>query len=333
MVKKTTYPPVLHASGLATSENEYLVQLREEGFTVIPNVLTENECDTAIDGIWNWLGSLNMGILRDEPESWGASNWITSIHGIVKNYSVGQADFMWDIRTHRRVKEVYERIWNTTDLVTSFDGACVMRPFEQVKRCRLFDDPENVWLHSDQSPYTQEDCIQGFVNLEEAGVEDGCFKCYPKSHLLAKDFWDSISEEKWTKENWYRLNEMERQWYLDRGCSEIRVPAGKGSMVLWNSKTIHSNAFPLKTRSTPRWRYVAYVSMMPREFLVGSKKGEQISEKRKNAVMTGRTSSHWSNHRFSLNSAFPRTYGKDVAFPPLLVRKWDEIPQSWKQLI
>ena len=44
------------------------------------------------------------------------------------------------------------------------------------------------------------------------------------------------------------------------------MTAPKGSLVLWDSRTVHFNCYPKKNRSNEeRFRYTLYVCMTPRE--------------------------------------------------------------------
>ena len=59
-----------------------------------------------------------------------------------------------------KVKNAFATLWETDDLVVSFDGACWIP-----KKCYKRD---TFWCHSDQSPLVDKFvCAQGFVSLTD----------------------------------------------------------------------------------------------------------------------------------------------------------------------
>lgn len=60
------------------------------------------------------------------------------------------------------------------------------------------------------------------------------------SHLLhAEAPWEGTSKD------WYKLTVEDRQWYVEKGCVDIKVTCEKGGVVLWDSRVIHANTNPL----------------------------------------------------------------------------------------
>lgn len=84
----------------------------------------------------------------------------------------------------------------------------------------------------------------------------------------------------------------------------IKCPAG--SIVLWDSRTIHCGRECHKERVKPNFRGISYVCMKPRSLSSNS----DIEKKRK-AFNSKRTTSHWPN-KVKLFSKNPRTYGKEL---------------------
>ena len=67
------------------------------------------------------------------------------------------------------------------------------------------------------------------------------------------------------KDNWYKLTEEQEQFYLNKGCLERAIKCPKGSMVFWDSRTIHCGIEPTKNREQQNTRCVVYLCYMPRE--------------------------------------------------------------------
>jgi hypothetical protein len=292
-------------------------ELTTNGYTVIPNVLTSDECDSVWSNMWNWLEALPNGIKRYQPGTWGSDQWPISSHGVIKNYGIGQADWVWEVRLNERVKSVFKTLYGTDNLLTSFDGACIMRPPELVK-CST--DNNSSWFHTDQGPVTslrdgedlreERKMVQGFVSITDAAEDDGCLKVMHGSHLLHSEFWDTKPRSEWVKKDWYKLTDIEQDWFASRNCRVVRVAAPRGSIVLWDSRLMHCNAYPRKNRENPgRWRVVVYTCMEP-----AARASSAKIEARKRAFESGRTTSHWPS-RCLVNSIHPHTYGKPLFFP------------------
>ncbi|CAM9177576.1 unnamed protein product [Ectocarpus sp. 13 AM-2016] len=296
------------------------------GYSVVGGVLSSDDCTQAVDGTWAWLASLGSGIEPSNPKTWVL--WPKSFgHGLVQHYGIGQAPFFWEVRMNKNVRGVFESLWGTPDLVTSFDGVCIRRPPEMT-RCRHESKKDQPWLHCDQSKQTVGkvptvngwQCIQGGVNLEASDEGDACFRVLSGSHTLhASAPWQGTSKD------YYALADSEIDWYKSQGCVDTKVTCPKGGMVLWDSRAIHSNTNPVKGRNNPgRFRYTLFVCMIPRSHL-----SIECAEKRRNAFQENRTASHWPA-RMTLFGKNPNTYGKeDPCSAPVDVEKNEE----WESLV
>ena len=107
-----------------------LNKLNNDGYCVIPNILSCTECEQTITKIWEWLSELNTGINRKDPLTWKAKYWPPSKHGIIHQLPVGQEEFAWNIRSNPNVIKVFEDIWKTKDLLSSFDSVGICKPPE-----------------------------------------------------------------------------------------------------------------------------------------------------------------------------------------------------------
>jgi len=95
-------------------------------------------------------------------------------HGIIKTHNAGHQEHAWYIRTRPNVIDIFQHIWNTKDLIVSFDGMCYMSPT---------DHYEDYWMHTDQSPNdTSFRCYQGFVSLTDN--EHKTMKVCDNTHLI-----------------------------------------------------------------------------------------------------------------------------------------------------
>lgn len=277
---------------------EWIIKLKDDGYCVIPNILTDEECNTTITKMWNWLESLGTGIDRNEQETWKPPNWPYSTRGIIQHLRVGHEEFIWDIRTNPNVIDVFKKIWNTDDLLVSFDAINIIKPVE-ITNYRS----TRPWFHTDQGNRKKGlQCIQSFVNLEDCTTNDACFSCLPKSHLYHQEMLNHFNIE--GPQDWIKLSNQHMLWFEEgKGCERIRVPVPKGGMVLWDSRTIHCNRPARLPRQKPVFRYTVYVCMTPREWC-----DEKNLEKKKKAFNEIRMTSHWPHH-IKLFPNKPNTYG------------------------
>ena len=148
--------------------------LLEHGFAVV-RALTDDECDEVVDGFFDWVERVSPAVRRDDPSTFGdKSGWPVSVPatGILPFHGIGQAPFMWKLRTKSSVRRAFASIWGcpTDELLTSFDGAIAFRHWSGDDG----DDGEMLarrtrgpWWHVDQHPgkHTEFDCVQGLVNV------------------------------------------------------------------------------------------------------------------------------------------------------------------------
>jgi len=295
--------------------DQQLNDLRTNGYVVIPNVLVSEKCDEYITKIWDWLEDINPNISRNDPKTWTNSNWPESQKGIFKQYGVGHSQVMWDLRSEPSIIKIFEKIWNTDKLLVSFDGLNVMRP-PKYQALDITKYTYNMWWHVDQSfKKIGTHCIQGLVNLEESGQNDGCFMVLKKSHnfhqLLGKTFNAKAQGD------WYMLKENEITWMRSKeGVEEIKVTAPKGAMILWDSSTVHCNKPPIRQEiDKPNLRYACYICMTPKSFVTKSQLDKKIK-----AFNDLRTTSHWP-HQIKITPLQPHLYGKQMVNPNYQIKK------------
>lgn len=277
-------------------------ELYEEGFMIIPNVISEEECNNAVNGIWKFLSKISEGyIFKDNPDTWADKYWPECMgpKGIIQWYHVGHEQFVWDIRQNPKVYDIFTNLWNTKDLLCSFDGINIQRPPEITKKYNNGYD----WLHKDQ--YSSEDkCYQGVIYLEHTTEKDGCLITVPKSQLYHKEFMDKYGKD-FNKKDWIKLSDEHKKWHLDKGMEVKRIAAPKGSLILWDSKTIHANATATIDRNNPnKFRYAVYVCMTPRKLATSA-----TIKKKQRYFNEGRVTSHWP-HKIKVFPEKPSTFRK-----------------------
>lgn len=299
--------------------------LAPKGFAVIPSILGDQECEKILDGFWDFFGNLTQEwekpISRHTPDSWSGFYDLFPMHSMLfQHWGIGQSQFIWDVRQNPKIVKIFADLWNCKpeDLVVSFDGASFSMPPETTKRGWF----RKTWFHSDQS-YTRPafECIQSWVTALDVREGDATLSVLEGSHLLHDDFAKRFGVK--DKKDWYKLNEEQLAWYKEQ-CPERRITCPKGSLILWDSRTIHCGVEPLKSRVQPNMRAIVYLCYMPRRGMT-----PKMIEKKKKAFQEKRMTTHWPT-KTKLFPKEPRTYGKPL---PRIVSEEKDLeldPLGWK---
>ena len=280
------------------------------GVAIIPNVLNEDECSEMNEGMWNTLEHLTTNwdkpIKKDNPDSWREMRNLYPTHSmLIQNWSVGHAQYVWNIRQNPKVIEIFAKLWKckNEDLLVSFDAVAYHMPPETTK---LGFYRGNDWYHSDQSFLDNKfKCVQGWITGYDINEGDATLSILESSNDYHADFQEKFEIN--NKDNWYKLNENELKFYIDeKVCNPMRIKCPKGSLVLWDSRTIHCGSESLKTRLIPNFRNVSYVCYEPRSHC-----DNKIIQKKIKAFEEMRMTSHWPCNA-KLFPKMPQTYGAPV---------------------
>ena len=180
----------------------------------------------------------------------------------------GHSNFMWSLRTDPRIYGIFEKLYETTELVCSFDG------FSTFFDSKIQKSPS--WLHVDQNPKTSMNSYQGAYNFLKVGDDDAGFIVVPESH---KTYIPRVSH----KRDWIVVDQ---DTYLPQ-AKKLLIP--ENCFVIWNSKLIHANQ-GMKKGIMGFNRLTSYITFLPKEF-----RSEEIRGKREEAYRASETTSHWAN--------------------------------------
>lgn len=271
----------VQAKRFQADDPELLAHLEEHGFAVVCDVLSLSELQQAESLLWKFL-SEQAGWKQGSPNTWTDESFgkIGQLHrGLVNGRGVGQSAASWFVRTRKTVRSVFAHIWRDDDLITSFDGVNVFRPWHHG-----FQKTSGGWFHVDQGRTMRNlQCVQGFVSLTNQGADTGGLVVIPGSHKhhdevcqLAEDDQDYIEPSP----N-HPLLAMPKRLVACRA----------GDLVLWDSRCLHCNSPALVEPSAPvdkLLRAVIYVCMTPRAW----SSAEDLSIRRQGYEINV-TTSHW----------------------------------------
>ncbi|MBA3238814.1 MAG: phytanoyl-CoA dioxygenase family protein [Parachlamydiaceae bacterium] len=289
----------------------YLKDLEELGYCVIPQVLSTLETKLLYQRVWHEFIEKSWPNCRMDNRS----NWKEAfpMHNLFGTFAgpAGQTQVMWDLRQDPRIVDVFAQIWNTNYLIVSMDGLSIMCPPE------IREGSFKPWPHVDQAILRRQDgvahnntppidfvsesllktkpyTIQGQFLLEDSFDGDGGFYCIPKSHLQFNNFapqLEAIDE----------VDEMYLQDFFAQSTDESgstycmkHITAPRGSLILWDSRTVHWNQHPSKDRpfsNNPKVRMVGYLCYVPKARLTNEGKALRI-EAFETGVSTGHNPSY-----------------------------------------
>lgn len=292
-------------------------QLENDGYAIIPNLLDHQECVALHRGVWDFWEA--RGIKRTDTTTWKDIHKYFPTKGMLIQYwSVGQMQPIWDLRSNPKVTGVFESIWGTTNLTCSFDGMAMGLAPEITNRG--WDHKQKGWLHLDQSPTRNGfECVQGWVTPCRVEEGDASLTVLRGSHKLHGEFAEAFNLKVRPEDDakvrakkradWYALTPEQVQWYKDK-CQQVTITCPKGSMVLWESRTVHAGKGPVQGRARPKNRMVAYISMMPDDLTPRQRKTKQ------KAIIEGRMTTHWASQRVKLFGRVPQTRGQPLPEVP-----------------
>ena len=286
--------------------------LKKYGVAIIPNVIDIKECDEMNKGMWNYLEHITKNsdskILKKDNTTWRNFSTLFPKHSmLLQQWSIGHAQFIWNLRQKEKIVDIFSKLWNCNneDLLVSFDGASFHLPPEVTG---IGWNRNSNWLHTDIS-YTRSDekSIQSWITANDVNEGDATLTFLEKSHLYHKDFGKHFNID--DKNDWYVLNKNnndELDFYLNKGCKQMNIKCPAGSIVFWNSQTIHSGTEAMKTRENINTRCIVYLCYSPRSMATS----KDLYSKLK-AFKELRTTSHYP-HKAKMFPIIPRTYGKPI---------------------
>ena len=218
-----------------TDKENIKTTILKYGIAICP-ILDNKECEEMINNKWNLLeyltSNFEIPIDRNNKETYKQILELYPNHKmLLQHWKVGHSELAWNVRQNPKVKEVFSKIWDTDDLIVSFDGASIY----------ILDKPvriQNSWFHVDQS-YTRNnfECIQSWINAYDTNEGDATLVILENSHNFHKECRDefNITDTK----DWYKLTQENIAFYENNNCLVKSIKCPKGYGVFWDSRTVH----------------------------------------------------------------------------------------------
>ena len=278
--------------------------LYDFGVCIVESVLDESYLKIMTDGMWENLEqltkNLDIPLKRDDTETYKQISKIGIKNSmLIQNYGIGHTEDVWKIRTNPNVLKVFSEIWKTDELVTSFDGvsyniqSTIKKPMKNQIKYKL---------HCDQSFLRNDlECFQTWVTGYDVNEGYGTLLVLEGSHKYHKECQEHFKIT--TKDDWLILTEEQIDWYINvKKCKKTPIICKAGSMVLWDSRTIHCGMPPQIKQTVPRC--IIYMCMIPKANCSNVKKKKRIK-----AFEEGRMTTH-NPSKIRIFPENPHTYGK-----------------------
>ena len=209
----------------------------ENGYVVIPDILTPKEITECRNEFFKWLNSIpNLNEIHK----------IIDFNGIFKYYQVGHQRFAWLLRTNPKIINIFKKLWDTDELVCSFDGCCYYSP-------DYMGNP-HYWTHTDQiSTQKGLHCIQSFLSLTDN--KERTLIVYQGSHKLHEEYFKNCNDM-----TSFNIIDEAYIHQIENKKKYLNVKAG--SLVLWDSRTFHQNTCGRPTCEEER--LVQYLCYLPK---------------------------------------------------------------------
>ena len=232
-----------------TSPEGIKATIEKYGVAVVPSVLDEEELKGMRDGMWDYLEHVTQNfdkpIGRDDSKSWVEYLKLYPKHSmLLQQYGVGRNQFVWDLRQNEKVVDIFSKIWEKPkeDLLVSFDGASFH--FPQKKPTEV----GTVILGITQIKVI----FAHILNAYKVGLRHMMLM----REMLRLLLWRVVT---FTMKNLQRylisrtrvigisIQKKNKSSMKIKDCIK-KIKCKAGSMVFWDSRTIHCGTEPVKKR-------------------------------------------------------------------------------------
>jgi hypothetical protein len=214
---------------------EELDSWQENGYIVLHNAVSEENCAAAAAAIVNFL---KMDLR--EPDTWyhgtqGHSIWIPLLH-----HPALEAN-----RNSARIHHAFAQLWGRTDLWATTDQTGMNPPEREGWR---FPGPNLHWDTSLAQPIPFG--LQGILYLTDTAANQGAFTCVPGFHRKIESWLQSLPPD--------RDPRNENLEALDR----VSIAGKAGDLIIWHHSLPHGSS---PNRATLP-RIVQYITLRPSQW-------------------------------------------------------------------
>jgi hypothetical protein len=302
-----------------------LNDLKKNGYTIIPGVITPDEIHETKKLFWDKLESIGSGIDRYNAETWINNNWPGNLHaGFMGNHGLSQSLAAWSIRSNKKIIDIFSQIWGVgvNDLITSMDAIICWRKWNTYPDPYPDPDPDPdpdpnnkkyfkpivEGLHVDQSPYNEGfKCVQGMVVINEVTDRSGGLQIIPKTHT------DNVQKHLRANYPWSKCNdfvELDTDDVIFKFFKPMLLKCNPGDLILWDSRLVHGGfvgtGYDIGSTDNELARLAVPVCMLPR-----INASPDTMDWRLDVFNQGKTTTHWPD-KCNLNAITTDTHGSNI---------------------
>ena len=248
--------------------------LQEYGVGILTNYFDDFYADSMFMTTKQWLIDLDIGLTND-TSTWIYQNMPHGTRFGMYQSIISHAPSFWNLR--EAMYPIFQDLLNEENLLTSIDGASLYPSINAPKN-------KKKWAHIDQVDSSD------FVSYQSqfvASDTSAAFLCTPKSHIMHEEIIKNFSITSRQNTNWHKFSKEQVNTLKEIFGNDYQIPiyVKKGSIIFWDSRTIHSAKYP--NRKEDSWRAVFYISMRPYNTY------DDASKKIiKHAAINGKTTNH-----------------------------------------
>ena len=309
--------------------------LHEFGYQVAP-ILQPGQVEELVEIFDADLASIGTGMKTNDVRTMDvrARPGIASV-GILKDPKCGFAHSrsMWIARDASA--NTFRDLLGENEIVSSLDTGGLWPNWNLFKSAKdkKRNKTKSSWWHVDQCLTNTDVCYQGMLLLTDATINTGGFAVVPGSHKRHADVLKAFGKDD-SKSNFITLGTPEEANVKLSGIGAepigggLLVEAKAGSLILWNSKTMHTSIPGVNPGNEPVIRRVCYVSMVPRSHL--TKKDDEF---RRKAIVDEISTNHWCVRPKMKRETL--AYPRHKSFPALksAAMPMEEVFQKYSELI
>ncbi len=258
------------------------LDLEENGYAVIPSVFTKEECVDIREKMWAHLYEIS----KDAPfpltpdqdyKKMKATDLLPHKHGIIESWRFNHFKTIREIRRDKRILWIFALLYGTDQLTGSMDRVNFKFPGRTYKS-------NGTWPHVDQHASKPDRItIQSYVTFFDCEADSPGNRLYKGSHKIFDEFFKAKRDAK--AGDWNKLTEEEKKT-LPLQCPLVKPTYEAGSMLLWDSRTVHD---PDDGSNFKEGRFVVYVCFNK---LWEKKDDDKFLAQKKQAFLDCRSTSH-----------------------------------------
>ena len=109
-------------------------EFHKTGVAVVKGVVTPERAAYYRQKQVEWLQSFGLGFDPNDESTWTQEHLPVAFKGgMYFGYASNHEKYVWEARTEPKVVEVFEKLWETNELIVSFDGQNV----SALKSCKI----------------------------------------------------------------------------------------------------------------------------------------------------------------------------------------------------